>query len=65
MSDMISWQVEAKVAAIVKNGELVTEAHEGEEVQVILNQTPFYAESGGQIADKGTMASESVKLNVL
>ncbi|MFD4817472.1 alanine--tRNA ligase [Peribacillus butanolivorans] len=56
--------VEAKVAAIVKNGELVTEAQEGEEVQVILNQTPFYAESGGQIADKGTMASESVKVDV-
>ncbi|MET3321217.1 alanine--tRNA ligase [Peribacillus butanolivorans] len=56
--------VNAKVAAIVKNGELVTEAQEGEEVQVILNQTPFYAESGGQIADKGTMASESVKVNV-
>ncbi|MFF2286191.1 alanine--tRNA ligase [Peribacillus butanolivorans] len=56
--------VDAKVAAIVKNGELVSEAQEGEEVQVILNQTPFYAESGGQIADKGTMASESVKVNV-
>ncbi|MBT2718183.1 alanine--tRNA ligase [Bacillus sp. ISL-57] len=57
--------VESKVAAIIKNGELVTEAQEGEEVQVILDKTPFYAESGGQIADKGTMASESVKVDVL
>ncbi|ULM95656.1 alanine--tRNA ligase [Peribacillus frigoritolerans] len=57
--------VEAKVAAIIQNGELVTEAHEGEEVQVILDKTPFYAESGGQIADIGTMASESVKVDVL
>ncbi|WP_144549911.1 alanine--tRNA ligase [Peribacillus simplex] len=56
--------VEAKVAAIIKNGELVTEAEEGEEVQVILDKTPFYAESGGQIADIGTMASESVKVDV-
>ncbi|CAH0176929.1 alanine--tRNA ligase [Peribacillus simplex] len=56
--------VEAKVAAIIKNGELVTEAQEGEEVQVILNKTPFYAESGGQIADMGTMTSESVKVDV-
>lgn len=57
--------VEAKVAAIIQNGELVTEAQEGEEVQVILDKTPFYAESGGQIADIGTMASESVKVDVL
>ncbi|YCI75514.1 alanine--tRNA ligase [Bacillus sp. R1-10] len=57
--------VEAKVAAIIKNGELVTEAQEGEEVQVILDKTPFYAESGGQIADIGTMTSESVKVDVL
>ncbi|MES1038154.1 alanine--tRNA ligase [Peribacillus simplex] len=57
--------VEANVTAIVKNGELVTEAQEGEEVQVILDKTPFYAESGGQIADIGTMASESVKVDVL
>ncbi|MED4694936.1 alanine--tRNA ligase [Peribacillus frigoritolerans] len=57
--------VEAKVAVIIKNGELVTEAQEGEEVQVILDKTPFYAESGGQIADIGTMASESVKVDVL
>ncbi|MES9737668.1 alanine--tRNA ligase [Peribacillus frigoritolerans] len=57
--------VEAKVAAIIRNGELVTEAQEGEEVQVILDKTPFYAESGGQIADIGTMASESVKVDVL
>ncbi|WP_141992128.1 alanine--tRNA ligase [Bacillus sp. B4EP4a] len=56
--------VEAKVAAIIKNGELVMEAEEGEEVQVILDKTPFYAESGGQIADIGMMASESVKVDV-
>ena len=58
-------QVEAQVVAIVKDGDLITEAHEGEEVQIILNKTPFYAESGGQIADKGTISSETVKLDVL
>lgn len=57
--------VEAKIVAIVKNGELTTEAHEGEDVQVILDKTPFYAESGGQIADKGTLVSELVKVDVL
>ena len=58
-------QTEAQVVAIVKDGDLITEAHEGEEVQIILDKTPFYAESGGQIADKGTIFSESVKLEVL
>ena len=55
----------AKVVAIVKDGELIEEAHEGEDVQIILDQTPFYAESGGQIADKGTLESEMVKADVL
>lgn len=58
-------QVTAQVVAIVKDGNLITEAHEGEEVQLMLDQTPFYAESGGQIADKGTISSETVKLDVL
>ncbi|USK69310.1 alanine--tRNA ligase [Peribacillus asahii] len=57
-------QVEAQVVAIVKDGELITEAHEGEEVQIILDQTPFYAESGGQIADTGMITSEAVQLAV-
>ena len=58
-------EAEGIVSAIIKNGESATEASEGEEVQVILDKTPFYAESGGQIADKGVMVSEDVKLTVL
>ncbi|MBA9025539.1 alanine--tRNA ligase [Peribacillus huizhouensis] len=58
-------ETEGRVLAIVKEGNLITEAHEGEEVQVILSQTSFYAESGGQIADKGIIVNEDVKLNVL
>src|SRR5690606_4364693 len=46
---------DAKVLVIIKDGELAESAHEGEEVQVILDQTPFYAESGGQIADHGKL----------
>ncbi len=58
-------QAEGTVAAIVKDGESIASASEGEEVQVILSQTPFYAESGGQIADKGLIESDAVRATVL
>lgn len=54
----------ATAIVIVKNGDVIQEAHEGEEVQLILDQTPFYAESGGQIADIGTLSSEKAVLKV-
>ncbi|MCV9885274.1 alanine--tRNA ligase [Metabacillus halosaccharovorans] len=54
----------ATAIVIVKNGDVIQEAQEGEEVQLILDQTPFYAESGGQIADIGTLSSEKAVLKV-
>ncbi|MBD8015774.1 alanine--tRNA ligase [Planococcus wigleyi] len=56
---------DAQVLFIIKDGELAESAHEGEEVQVILDQTPFYAESGGQIADHGTLSNDLVQAAVL
>lgn len=58
-------QAEGTVVAIVKNGEKIAAASEGEEVQIILSETPFYAESGGQIADQGIISNENVKAVVL
>ena len=54
----------AKVVAIVTDGERVSEAAEGSEIEVLLDRTPFYAEMGGQVGDTGTLVSEAAKLEV-
>jgi alanyl-tRNA synthetase len=62
-SEFVGYQTlktNAKVVAIVKDNELVHEAKEGEEIQFILKQTPFYAESGGQVADEGTLEADGL-----
>src|SRR5439155_7775955 len=46
-----------KVLAIVQNGKLVKSADKGEAV-ILLDQTSFYAESGGQVGDKGVIVKE-------
>jgi alanyl-tRNA synthetase len=56
--------VDAKVIAIVVENELADSASAGETVQVVLDRTPFYAESGGQVSDTGTFTASSVKANV-
>ncbi len=46
---------EASIVALLRGEDFVQEAQEGEEVDIILNNTPFYAESGGQISDVGAI----------
>ena len=55
---------DARVVAIVANGESVERAEAGADVEVILDRTPFCAEMGGQVGDTGTISAEGVKLEV-
>ncbi|MCD6518634.1 MAG: alanine--tRNA ligase [Anaerolineae bacterium] len=55
---------QAQVLAIVKGKDLCQKAHAGEEVEIILDTTPFYAESGGQVGDTGELRSEKVRVSV-
>jgi alanine--tRNA ligase len=55
---------EAQITAIVHEDSLVDLAGEGSRVLVLLDRTPFYAESGGQIGDKGTIVGNGFTLQV-
>ncbi|MEL0209037.1 MAG: alanine--tRNA ligase [Novosphingobium sp.] len=56
---------EAQVVALVKDGKEVESAAAGDDVTVIVNQTPFYGESGGQTGDAGTITgADELKLAV-
>ncbi|MEO7364737.1 MAG: alanine--tRNA ligase [Sphingomicrobium sp.] len=52
-------EAEGVVLAIVADGKRVDSAKTGDKVQVLLNQTPFYGESGGQVGDSGKLTSLS------
>ncbi len=60
----VGTKAEGQITAIIKDGVLVDDVKEGEAVQVLTNQTPFYGESGGQIGDIGVMSSENGVLTV-
>jgi alanyl-tRNA synthetase len=55
---------EGVIQAIVRDGAEVRAAKAGESVDVVVNQTPFYGESGGQVGDQGTISGEGYRLEV-
>ncbi|MDW5313508.1 alanine--tRNA ligase [Rhizobium sp. PL01] len=55
---------EGVVQAIVRDGKAIETASKGDTVQLVLNQTPFYGESGGQMGDTGVISTDHAKLSV-
>ncbi|MDA9654316.1 alanine--tRNA ligase [Candidatus Pelagibacter sp.] len=58
-------KAEGVVTLILKNNKEVQDIQENDEAIIITNQTPFYGESGGQVADTGTIANENFEFEVL
>ena len=56
---------EANVRGVIREGERVPAAAEGDIVEVVLDRTPLYAESGGQVADAGSITADGLDLEVL
>ncbi|MCG3208718.1 MAG: Alanine--tRNA ligase [Anaerolineae bacterium] len=57
-------QLPATVAAIVRDGQPVDSAGEGQHVELVLSATPFYVESGGQVSDTGVIEGDGWALDV-
>ena len=56
--------IDAEIVALIANSESVGSAQAGDEVFLLLNRTPFYGESGGQVGDVGIIESRDAKLRV-
>jgi len=58
-------EAECKIIAIISQGKITKKIEKDKEAIIILNQTPFYGESGGQVGDSGYLENDNFKFNVL
>jgi len=56
---------DSRVKALIKDGELVEQISAGDEAVIVLDTTPFYAESGGQVGDTGFLRAEDAEFEVI
>ncbi len=56
--------VDTQIVGIIKDGDSAPEASEGDEIELILHETPFYAERGGQMGDAGSLTSDGVEVEI-
>jgi alanyl-tRNA synthetase len=62
LTDFVGYDYEASdgvILTIVRDGEVVSEVESGQVVEVFLDKTPFYGESGGQVGDTGTITTDT------
>ena len=67
-SEFLGYETESAegvILALVKDGRMVETLSAGETGHAVLNQTPFYAESGGQVGDMGVVSTDGVRADVL
>ncbi|NLN42439.1 MAG: alanine--tRNA ligase, partial [Clostridiales bacterium] len=57
-------ETRSRILNIIKDNERIQTAHEGDQVLIVLDKTPFYAESGGQVGDIGILESDTAKVAI-
>ena len=57
-------ETESRVESVIKGEVFTDKAYEGDEVFIVLDNTPFYGESGGQAGDRGKLISEGLQVNI-